>query len=170
MSLTADILDSYRAPRQVLRRHLEGGAGEGRALVFLMLGLGLLFVSQWPRLAREAALDPQIPLDARIAGAFFGWLCLAPLLLYGLAAASRIVARALGLGLDWFGARLALFWAVLAASPLALLQALLSGFAGGGAAVGAVGLVGLGIFLYLWFAGLGEAGRKPGRASVGQQG
>ncbi|MBL9059036.1 MAG: YIP1 family protein [Mangrovicoccus sp.] len=135
-----------------------------------MLGLGLLFVSQLPRLAREAALDPQIPLEARLAGAFFGWLCLAPLAFYGLAGLSRIVARALGSGLSWPGARLALFWALLAASPLALLQGLVTGLVGPGVVAAGVGLLFLGILIYLWFAGLAEAGREPAPAAAGQQG
>lgn len=170
MGLTADIVESWRAPRRVIRRHLDGGAGEGRALVFLMLAMALCFLAQWPRLAREAHFDPQIPLEARLAGAFFGWLCLAPLALYGLAGLSRIVARALGSGLSWAGARLALFWALLAASPLALLQGLVTGLAGPGTAAAAAGLLFLGILLVLWFAGLAEAGRDPGPAVAGQQG
>lgn len=162
MGLVADIAESWRAPRRVVRRHLDSGAGEGRPLMMLMLASALGFVAQLPRLAREAHLDPQVPFEARLAGAFFGLVCLAPLAFYGLAALSRIAARAFGLGLTWYGARVALFWALLASSPLALLHGLAVGLSGGGMLAPAIWVIHLGIFLYLWFAGLAEAGRDPG--------
>ncbi|MCA8879063.1 MAG: YIP1 family protein [Rhodobacteraceae bacterium] len=170
MSLTADLLASYRAPRRVLRRHLARGATEGRALMFLMLGCALVFVAQWPRLMREAELDPAVPLDARMAGAFFGWLCLAPLLFYALAAASHLVAQVIGGRGSWFAARLALFWALLAVSPVVLAQGLAAGFLDDGAAMAGLGIVTLGIFLYLWFAGLAEAERGAGAGPAAQRG
>ena len=177
MGLVADIAESWRAPRRVVRRHLDSGAGEGRPLMMLMLASALGFVAQLPRLAREAHLDPQVPFEARLAGAFFGLVCLAPLAFYGLAALSRIAARAFGLGLTWYGARVALFWALLASSPLALLHGLAVGLSGGGMLAPAIWLIHLGIFLYLWFAGMAEAGRDPGpapqaepaRAGAGEQ-
>lgn len=83
MALTTDILASYRRPRTVLRR-LQGDRREARILVYLMLGCGLIFIAQWPRLAREAHLDEEVPLDALLAGALFAWVFIAPLVFYAL--------------------------------------------------------------------------------------
>ena len=125
MGLVADIAESWRAPRRVVRRHLDSGSGEGRPLMMLMLASALGFVAQLPRLAREAHLDPQVPFEARLAGAFFGLVCLAPLAFYGLAAVSRTAARAFGLGLTWDGARVALFSALLAEQSFGLFRPVL---------------------------------------------
>ena len=177
MGLVADIAESWRAPRRVMRRHLDSDAGEGRPLMMLMLASALGFVAQMPRLAREAHLDPQVPFEARLAGAFFGLVCLAPLAFYGLAALSRIVARAAGSAMGWHGARVALFWALLAASPVALLHGIATGLGGDGPVAPAIWVIHLGMFLYLWFAGMAEAGRnpepapqaEPARAGAGEQ-
>ena len=50
MSLTTDIVATYRGPRRVIRRLLEGGEQEARALMFLIVACVLIFVAQWPRL------------------------------------------------------------------------------------------------------------------------
>ena len=55
MSIVADIVRSYVQPRAVIRDRLAEGQREDRALMLLMLGCGLVFVAQWPRLARRAA-------------------------------------------------------------------------------------------------------------------
>jgi hypothetical protein len=81
---------------------------------------------------------------------------------YVIAAASRLLARLLGGRGTWFGARLALFWALLAASPLWLLNGLVAGFIGPGIALNLVGLMAVGAFLLFWGAGLWEAERGEG--------
>jgi hypothetical protein len=159
MALTADIVATYRGPGRVMRRQLEGGAREDRALFYLLLACGLIFVAQWPRLSREAYLNPEVPLQALIGGALMGWLFIAPLALYGLAALSHLVARALGGQGNWFTARLALFWSLLAAVPLWLLFGLVSGFIGPGPAESLVGLIALAGFLAIWLLSLIEAER-----------
>ncbi|WP_102107160.1 YIP1 family protein [Oceaniglobus roseus] len=153
MALTRDIAASYVRPGAVLRRRTSGPAREDRALVTVMLACGLIFVAQWPRLSREAFLTGQ-ELNGLMAGALLGWLIIAPLFLYALAALSHLVARLMGGRGSWFGARMALFWALLAASPLWLLWGLVAGFLGAGAALNATGLVALGAFLAIWIAGL----------------
>ena len=157
MSVTRDIVRTYRAPRQVMRRHLAGPKNEGRVLVYLMLGCLLIFVAQWPRLSREAYLDPSIPLEARIGGALLGWIFIAPLFFYFLAWVSHGVARLLGGQGSGYGARLALFWALLAVSPLWLLYGLASGFLGGGPQLALLGLPALLLFVAFWGIGLREA-------------
>lgn len=162
MAVTTDIVESWRRPRNVMRRHLAQGVREDRALVYLMLACGLIFVGQWPALQRAALADPSTPLDARIGGAMLAWLFIAPLALYALAAASHLVARALGGRGTGYGARLALFWSLLAASPLWLLTGLVAGLIGPGPALTLTGAVALAGFGALWLLALVEAERGQG--------
>ncbi|MBM9595834.1 YIP1 family protein [Roseitranquillus sediminis] len=156
MAVTADIARTYRAPRAVLRRLLDQGPREDRALGMAMLSCVLIFLAQWPRLSREAHLTGQ-ELDMLIGGALFGWVFVAPLLLYGIAALSHLVARGFGGHGSWFAARLALFWALLSAVPLWLVHGLVAGFVGPGPLLTVVGALALGAFLWFWVAGLCEA-------------
>ena len=159
MSVTRDIVRSYRNPAAVMRGHLARGPREDRALMFLMLSCALLFVAQWPRLSRKAAIDDTVTLEALLAGALFGWVFVAPLFFYGLAALSRLVARLAGGQGSFSTARLALFWALLTITPLALLRGLVSGLVGPGPVDMVAGLIVLGFFAYLWFSNLRVAER-----------
>ena len=67
MTITTDILRSWRHPRAVIREKLRAGDREDRALAVLMGASLLLFVAQWPGLSRAAFQDPSVPLDARFA-------------------------------------------------------------------------------------------------------
>lgn len=158
MSITADITATYRGPGRVMRRLLSMGQREDRALAILMAGCAVVFVAQMPRLAREAHLSGR-ELDMLLGGALLAWLFVAPPLLYAFAAISHVVARALGGRGGWFGARLALFWALLASSPLMLLNGLVAGFIGDGPALQAVGLAWIVVFAWFWFSGLRQAER-----------
>jgi len=159
MPVSTDILESYVRPRQVFRRKLEGGAHEGRALATLIGACLLIFVAQWPGLARAAHVDPAIPLDARMGGALLGTLFLLPPIAYAVAALSHLAARAFGGTGSFFSARLALFWSLLAVSPLMLLQGLVRGFIGPGPALTLVGLAVLATFLMFWVTSLFESER-----------
>ncbi|MBK0326582.1 YIP1 family protein [Rhodobacteraceae bacterium F11138] len=156
MPVTTDITATYRGPGRVMRRLMAMGPREDRALAFLMVACVIVFIAQMPRLSREAHLKEQ-ELDMLLGGALFGWVFLAPLMLYLLAAISHLIARALGGRGDWFGARLALFWALLASSPLILLHGLVAGMIGPGPGLQAVGLLWLVIFGWFWFACLKQA-------------
>ena len=157
MSITADIRATWRGPRAVIRRQLAGGQREDRALAYVMGACLLIFVAQLPRLAREAHIDASIPLDARLQAALLGWLMLAPLFLYGVAAVSHILAKIFGGKGDWFGARLALFWSMLASTPLWLFHGFVSGFIGEGSGVTVAGILLLLGFGAMWFLSLAEA-------------
>lgn len=157
MSVTQNIIETYRAPRRVMRRQLAGPESEGRALVYLLIACLLIFVAQWPRLAREAHLDPSIPLDAWIGGALLGWIFIAPLFFYLVAALSHLIGRLIGGQGTGYGFRLALFWALLAVSPLWLFYGLVSGFLGSGPQLAFLGLPLLLLFVYFWMMGLREA-------------
>jgi hypothetical protein len=159
MPITTDIVESYRRPRAVLRRRMDAPENEGRALAILLAACLLIFVSQWPGLARAAHFDPSVPLDARMAGALMATLFLLPLLAYGLAAISHLLARAMGGRGTGYGARIALFWSLLAVTPLMLLQGLVQGFIGPGPALTSVGILVGAAFLALWISALIEAER-----------
>lgn len=159
MTISTEIFATWRRPRAVFRARLAAGAREDRALAILMGACCLAFVAQWPALSRAAHLDPSVPLDARIGGALLGSVFLLPLLLYAIAAISRLVARSIGGKGSHFAARLALFWAFLCATPLMLLQGLVAGFIGSGTQLLVVGGATLAAFLWLWLTLLSEAER-----------
>lgn len=156
MPVTRDIAATYRGPGRVMRRLLAMGQREDRALAILVAGCAVMFIAQMPRLAREAHLTGQ-ELNPLLGGALLAWLFIAPLLLYALALITHWIARALGGRGTAFGARMALFWAFLAASPLVLLHGLTAGFIGTGPALSLVGLVWLACFALFWALGLREA-------------
>lgn len=158
MAFTQDIVATYGGPGKVIARLLSRGQREDRALAVLMAGCVIVFVSQWPALARRAHLE-QVELNPLLGASLMAWVFIAPLALYGLAALSHAVARILGGKGSFYGARLALFWALLAASPLMLLNGLVAGFIGPGPALTSVGILWFVIFLWFWLAGLRQAER-----------
>lgn len=157
MSIVTDIAASYRAPGRVLARWLAAGAREDRALAILLIACALFFVAQIPAQMRAAHLDARVPFVARLYWSGFFMLFILPLLAYGLAAASHLVLRVLGGRGSWFGARLALFWAMLAISPLMLLSGVVSDVAGPGPWADMMGWIVILAFLWLWFGGLRTA-------------
>ena len=153
MAATRDIVATYRGPGRVVRRLLGDGAEESRLLIYLMLGCGLVFVAQTPRLARQAFQTGQ-ELNMLLGGTLVGWIFIMPLVFYILALLVHLVAKPLGTALDGFGSRLALFWALLASSPVMLLWGLTAGFVGPGREMNIVGILWLIVFFWFWIAGL----------------
>jgi hypothetical protein len=88
------------------------------------------------------------------------WLFIAPLLAYALSFVFHFVFRALRRKQTPFGSRIALFWAMLAASPLILLHGLVAGFIGEGIQLSIVGLFWLVCFLWFWMSGMLQAGKE----------
>lgn len=155
MSLVPDIVESWRHPRLVVRRHLARPRSEAFAFTFLFIFLLVAFVAQWPQAARASYLHPEVPLIQRLLAAALGLMATIPLW-YGLAGLSRLVARAFGGQGDWYGARVALFWSLAAVSPAMLLQGLTAGLLGPGRQAGLMGALVAGVFLALWLAMLRE--------------
>lgn len=149
MGVVTDIVSTYRQPRKVMRRLLAMGRREDRPLVFVMAGCTLVFLSQWPVLARKAHFENE-DLNMLLGAALLGWVVLAPLMLYCLSGFSHILGLLVGRKGSAFAARLALFWALLASSPLILLNGLVGGFIGQGPALQSVGAIWLGVFLWFW--------------------
>ncbi len=163
MAVTNDIVRTWRRPRQVMRDLLAQGRREDRAIAYLMISCFLIFVAQWPRLSRKAAgfdlpAGAEVPeLDRLMAYEFFAWLMIWPLFLYIIAALTHLVAKLLGGQGDWYGARLALFWSMLATVPLLLLHGLMAGFAGSGPQTNLIGGIWLVAFVVIWVQTLREA-------------
>ena len=157
MPVTSDIAATYRRPRGVFRRLFEMQAGEERALKLVFAGCIMMFIAQTPRLAREAYLQGQNPWPS-IGSTLAAWVFVAPLILYTLSYLSYLILRAFGGKCPALYARLALFWAFLAASPVVLLHGLVAGFSGPGAALNGVGAIWLAVFVLFWLVGLREAG------------
>lgn len=153
MAITRNIRATYLGPGRVVSGLLAAGPREDRALAYLMAGCLVVFVSQMPRLAREAHLTGG-DLNMMMGGALMAWIFIAPLALYLIAALTYVVARLVRGQGSAYGARLALFWALLAASPLMLLNGLVAGFVGPGIELRAIGFLWFAFFLWFWFAGL----------------
>lgn len=162
--LVAAMAAAYRDPRRAMARQVAAGLGEPQALAHLMLACGLGFVASVPNAVRAAqGLDVEDPLSGAISAHLFGFLFVAPLILYGLAALIHLAARAFGGQGGFLGARAALFWAALLAAPIALALSLagaLAEMAGGRALLpwlGYLGYAGLAFWLWLLAASLAEA-------------
>lgn len=158
MPVTSDIAASYRGPARVMRHLLDMGQREDRALAFVMAFCVIAFVAQLPSLARRAHLE-QADLNMLMGGALLGSVFLLPLLFYVIALLSHWVARMLGGQGSAYGARLALFWSLLASTPLVLLNGLVAGFIGPGPALSLVGLIWVAVFAWFWLTNLREAQR-----------
>lgn len=156
MPVSSDMVATYRGPGRVMRRLLAMGENEGRALAILMGGCILVFIAQWPRLARQAHVD-EVDLNPLMGGALMAWLFIAPLMLYTIALISHWIAKLFGGRGTGFGARLALFWSFLAATPLMLLHGLVAGFIGPGPGLMWVGALWCAVFLLFWALSLREA-------------
>ncbi|MGP9791971.1 YIP1 family protein [Roseinatronobacter sp. NSM] len=156
MSLSVNIARSYRRPDLVVRAMVRQGLREPQVLFFNALACGLIFVAQWPRLSREATLDPSVTFEQRMGGALFAVMFLLPLILYGLAAVMQGVLRVARVTVPGIRVRLVLFWSLLAVTPLMLVHGGLLAFMGPVGAVQAFGFVVAVAFIYITGRGLRE--------------
>ncbi|MCC5973323.1 MAG: hypothetical protein JJT81_04645 [Rubellimicrobium sp.] len=147
-------------------RLLRAGVREDRLIAHLMGACLIMFVAQLPTQARIAHLsqDRETPLalDQLIGTTFFAWLMIMPLVFYLLALLLQGLLWLFGIRPGGYPVRLALFWGLLAASPVALLWGLLSGLNGQGPGsylVFAIWVLALAIF---FVQGLREAGSGAG--------
>jgi hypothetical protein len=164
MAVTTDILRTWRKPRRVMRGLLAMGQREDRALAYLMAACIIIFIAQWPRLSRLAAgfegMGGATPeLSQLVAYEFLGWLIVWPLMFYMIAAVSHVATKIFGGQGTWYSARLALFWALLATTPAALLYGLMAGFVGPDQGTSLVGIIWIGSFTVIWVLSLIEAAR-----------
>ena len=128
MALTADILESWRHPRVVIRRLAARGRSEPFVLSFLLVFLLLAFTARAPSVAREVAATPNGSLYPSLFGVALGTLALIPVF-YLLAALGHLTAKLMGGTGGYFEGRLALFWALTCTTPAILLDGLVHAFA-----------------------------------------
>lgn len=160
MPVTTDIVASYRGPGRVVRRLLDMGPREDRALAFVMAFCVIGFIAQLPGLARRAHLEG-LDLNMLMGGALLGSVFILPLLLYVLAWGTYLISRMFGGATTSYQARLALFWALLASSPLVLLNGLVAGFIGPGPVQTLTGVLWVAVFVWFWFSGFSQTRRAP---------
>ena len=153
MAATRNIVATYRSPFKVVRQLLGEGVQESRALVFLMVACLMVFVAQTPRLARQSYLTGE-DLGMLMGGTLLAWLFIAPLLLYFVAWLTFLFAKALRSGMTSYSTRLALFWALLASTPVMLLWGLTAGFVGPGIEMNGVGMLWFLVFVWFWVSGM----------------
>lgn len=157
MSLTGEIVATYRRPDGPIGRLLAGGPREDRALVILMGASAMFFIARAPAMVRDAAADPSVPLEARLGISLFALLFIVPLLAYGLAGLLHLVfGRRRRPGQAW-RARTVLFWSLLAISPAMLIQGLIDGFGLSPLLSLCTGLVVFALFLWFVCRGMGTA-------------
>lgn len=157
MSTAQAILRSYRAPRAVARGFRDSGADEGTGLGWLFVACILFFIARLPELSRTAHLsDGEVPLFGLVLGTFFGTMLLAPIFFYFIASISHFAAKVFGGQGNVTDARLAMFWGLLASTPVVLFQGLVSGMIGPGPQATLVAALSFGVFLWVWLNGLIE--------------
>jgi len=151
-----DILRAHRRPRAVMAKLLTMGQREDRAVAMVMAACVVMFMAQWPWRARQSH-ETGTPLSDFIQNDMFALIFFLPLVLYGLAALMRLLAKPLGGTGTWFTARLALFWGLLASTPLLILAGLTKGFIGPGSANTTVGVLWFTVFIWIWLSSMWEA-------------
>ena len=158
MSVTKDIVATYRGPGRVARKLLDMGPREDRALAILMAACALVFVSQWPVLNRRAHLE-QVDLSPLLGASLLAWIFIAPLMFYVIAMLISLILKGFGYSEPGWAARITLFWPLLATGPLVLLYGLTIGFTGSSPAASLVGALWFGCFTWFWIAGLRQIQR-----------
>ena len=119
MSIAALIAKTYVAPRAVIAKWLAAPRHEGRLLAMLIAACAVICLSVLPFLLAQPG---EAPPQARVGAAIFAWLAVAPLAFYGIAGVIQGAQHLVGITRDGYHVRLALFWSLLAAAPLWLLN------------------------------------------------
>ncbi len=162
--VVAAIGAAWRNPRAAMARQMREGSSEERALFHLMAACGLGFLASLPAAIRNArAVEADDALAATIGAHLFGFLFVAPLLMYGVAALVHLGARAFGATGRYLHARMALFWALIVGAPIALVLALIGVAAEATLGAGVLpwltplGYAGLALWLWIFGTSLAEA-------------
>ena len=143
------MLLTWRAPGRVMRA--QRALTDPALLAVLLVAMALFFVAQLPVHKSAAIADPSIPMEARVGGALFALLGMAPLLAYGAAALISVFSRG---RLPGHASRVALFWSLMAITPAVLLCGLVEGLLGAHPALQGLQLATFAAFLWFWISGL----------------
>jgi len=143
------LLLTWRAPSRVMRA--QRALSDPALLVVLLVAMALILVAQLPVHNAAAIHDPSVPVEARVGGALFAVMGIAPLLAYGMAALLAALSRG---RLSGHASRVALFWSLMAITPAMLLCGLIEGYLGDSAGLRALQLATFAAFLWFWFKGL----------------
>lgn len=161
MTLFPQILATYTGPRRVFRGLFATTASEARSLTYLIVGLFIAFAAMWPEASENLKVSMQ---DAEAFSGLSAMLFLAlifivffVILFYALAFISGKVLWLIGHKIADADARLALFWAFLAAVPWLLFIALLRVAEAGEQAENIGGVLWIGFWVLFWVIGLIEA-------------
>ncbi len=161
IGLLRDVVESWGRPGAVVRRKLARGTGEDTLLAYAVLAGFIAFAARVPGLIdiqRAAGADAP-PLSTMVGASFVVYAMFAPLFMYLLAALSHLAARLLGGEGSWHGARLALFWGLLAVQPLVILSALANSLSPWPWFSQILSLAFAGMFFWVWLGGLMAAER-----------
>ena len=164
MAVATDIVRAYAGPRRTARLVLSKVDTESKALALVMIGCTFLFIAQFPELVLQGRTNAGQPtLAAMAAGRFIGTLLFAPLMFYLLAGATGALMRLLDRQISWLHSRVSLFWAVLAASPLVLIEAVAGGLQLNDLVQQTVSVATIVLFTAFWVSGLVESTSLAGR-------
>ncbi|MCY4304211.1 MAG: YIP1 family protein [Aestuariivita sp.] len=159
MPLARDIVATYLGPKRVMQRLTAMGRREDLALIFLMIFCFFTFISQLPKLVRQSHISGE-DLSVLMAGTLMASVILLPLLFYFLAAIVQLTWLGLGKKCTGYHSRLALFWSLLATTPVILLYGLLAGLLGPSYTVTVVGIFWFALFCCFWILTFGVSGEK----------
>jgi hypothetical protein len=123
MSILSDIAAAYRSPQREMAHQLTI-ATEPRILMLGLTACFLSFIADLPGLAADVtyAGESSDVFNGKL-GALFIWRVLfGTLFLYAIAAVSHLILKPFKGQGSWTGARLALMWAVVVATPLVLIS------------------------------------------------
>lgn len=151
MSVTSDIVEGWRRPKAVMRRHIARGVSEPFAFSLLVAFLALAFVSLWPLMSRQSLMQPEVPMVQRVVAAGLALLASVPIW-YLVAALSHWIAKIFGGQGSHYLARIALFASLVCVTPAMLLQGLVAGMIGPGAQLLVVQALVGGGFLWIWIS------------------
>ena len=157
--LVAAVIAAWPNFRQSIAKQLDAPKSEARLLAYVYIASFLGFVASIPEVAALASRT-EATLVQLMFGRLFSALFFAPLFFYMLAGSSHFLLKLFGGKGSYYDARLALFWALLVATPLLLVLSVLRAFLPPLASVdlpmviSTIGFVG---FAWIWANCLAEA-------------
>lgn len=122
----ADIVGAYGGLRASMRNQIERGNDEPRLMAYLAFGCFVIFLSFLPRLLATDLSGTDQSIAAGIIIWFFVVMFFAPLMLYGIAAISHMIAKGFGAKGPYQNARHAIAWMLVVLSPALIVKAMLS--------------------------------------------